>query len=106
MRLWQVEIKLRLPNKEAHGKVQKALEKSHRVQHAQENIFFDGTQGELDSAHRTCRVRFYNGDKKAVITSKVRAPWHACSFLPAGGLPPMCVSSFLSPCLMLRQFPI
>lgn len=68
----EVEIKLRLPNKEAHGKVQKALETSHRVQHAQENIFFDGTQGELDAAHRTCRVRFYNGDKKAVITSKAR----------------------------------
>ncbi|KAK9819439.1 hypothetical protein WJX74_004640 [Apatococcus lobatus] len=68
----EVEIKLRLPNKEAHEQVKKALQKGHRVQHAQENIFFDGTQGELDSSHRTCRVRFYNGNKKAVITSKAR----------------------------------
>ena len=45
--------------------------RTHRVQHAQENIFFEGTQGELDKNQRTCRVRFYNGDKKAVITSKV-----------------------------------
>ena len=51
--------------------MKKALEKHHRVQHAQENIFFDGTQGELNKNQRTCRVRFYNVDKKAVITSKV-----------------------------------
>ncbi|KAK9862383.1 hypothetical protein WJX84_002438 [Apatococcus fuscideae] len=67
-----VEIKLRLPNQEAHDQVKKALEKHHRVQHAQENVFFDGTQGELNKNQRTCRVRFYNVDKKAVITSKRR----------------------------------
>lgn len=39
----------------------------------QENFFFDGAGQELSSRRVVLRVRFYNHDKKAVITVKVRA---------------------------------
>jgi hypothetical protein len=40
--------------------------------HAQENYFFDGVKDELRKAENL-RIRFYDGDQKAVITVKVRS---------------------------------
>ncbi|KAK9819947.1 hypothetical protein WJX72_004266 [[Myrmecia] bisecta] len=68
----EVEIKLRLPDAAAHGKVQEALKGSFRVRHDQENFFFDGSKKELSKGKVTCRLRFYGKDKRAVICSKGR----------------------------------
>lgn len=68
----EVEIKLRLPDKEAHSKVAKALDATYRTTHAQENFFFDGSKQELSLQRVVLRVRFYDTDKKAVITLKGR----------------------------------
>ena len=40
--------------------------------HKQENYFFDGPAAELNSKCTVLRLRFYDVDKKAVITIKVR----------------------------------
>ena len=40
--------------------------------HKQENYFFDGPASELNSKRTVLRLRFYDVDKKAVITIKVR----------------------------------
>lgn len=67
----QVEIKLRLPNKEAHDKVAEALKDSYIETHDQENFFYEGSEKELNKARVSLRTRFYGGDKKCVITMKV-----------------------------------
>ena len=69
----QVEIKLRLPTKEAHDEVAKQLKDSFRETHQQENFFFDGAGGELSSQRVVLRCRFYNHDKRAIVTLKVLA---------------------------------
>lgn len=69
----EVEIKLRLPDQAAYACVQQLLESSLRATHAQENYFFDGALGELEAQRVVVRLRFYNGDKKAVITVKGKA---------------------------------
>ena len=69
--LLQVEIKLRLPSKEAHDEVAKQLKDSFRETHQQENFFFDGVSGELSSQRVVLRCRFYNHDKRALVTLKV-----------------------------------
>ncbi|CAK0783688.1 hypothetical protein CVIRNUC_006887 [Coccomyxa viridis] len=66
----QVEIKLRLPNKEAHDAVAAQLKDSFRETHQQENFFFDGVKGELSSQRVVLRCRFYNKDKRAIVTLK------------------------------------
>jgi hypothetical protein len=43
----------------------------HVPLHAQENYFFDGSKGELNSKRVVLRVRFYDTDKKARLTLKV-----------------------------------
>jgi uncharacterized protein YjbK len=68
----EVEIKLRLPNKEAHAQVAELLKPSYKETHEQENFFFDGTNKEMTGAKLALRVRFYGVDKKAVITLKGR----------------------------------
>ena len=73
----QVEIKLRLPSKEAHDEVAKQLKDSFRETHQQENFFFDGTNGELSSQRVVLRCRFYNHDKRAIVTLKVLI--HLCT---------------------------
>ena len=40
------------------------------MEYAQENYFFDGANDELRKAENL-RIRFYDGDQKAVITIKV-----------------------------------
>ena len=67
----QVEIKLRLPNKEAHDKVADALKDSYIETHDQENFFFEGSEKELSKAKLSLRTRFYGVDKKCQITMKV-----------------------------------
>lgn len=67
----QVEIKLRLPSKEAHDRVAAELAGSFREEHAQENFFFDGGERELSSQRSVLRCRFYNHDKRAIVTLKV-----------------------------------
>ncbi|KAL4444307.1 hypothetical protein ABPG75_012044 [Micractinium tetrahymenae] len=66
----EVEVKLRLADAAAHGKVAEALRPGYRTTHQQENYFFDGAAQELSSRRVVLRVRFYNQDKKAVITVK------------------------------------
>jgi uncharacterized protein YjbK len=43
------------------------------VLHLQENYFFDGLNKELNSRLVVLRLRFYDTDKKAVLTLKVCA---------------------------------
>ena len=43
-----------------------------RARPLQENYFFDGAGQELSGKRVVLRVRFYGGDKKAVLTLKVR----------------------------------
>jgi len=67
----EVEVKLRLADAVAHAKLAEALQPGYRTTHQQENFFFDGSQQELSSRRVVLRVRFYDTDKKAVITVKV-----------------------------------
>ncbi|CAG9463344.1 unnamed protein product [Pedinophyceae sp. YPF-701] len=69
----EVEVKLRLPDAEAHGKVLSLLSGSLGERHEQENYFFDGTEGELEQTLSVLRVRFYDVDKKATVTLKGKA---------------------------------
>lgn len=66
-----MEIKLRLPNKEAHDTVADALKDSYIETHDQENFFFEGSEKELNKAKVSLRTRFYGVDKKCQITMKV-----------------------------------
>ena len=66
----QIEVKLRLPNRAAHDAVEAALSPSLKATHQQENFFFDGPSHELSSRRGVLRVRFYNKDKRALITLK------------------------------------
>lgn len=70
----EVEVKLRLANAAAHGKLAAALAADAvggcKAVHQQENYFFDGSGQELSSKRVVLRVRFYNKDAKALITVK------------------------------------
>lgn len=66
----EVEVKLRLADAAAHAKLAAALQPGYKTTHQQENFFFDGTGQELSSRRVVLRVRFYDVDKKAVITVK------------------------------------
>jgi len=66
----EVEVKLRLLDSAAYEAVAAALAPTWRQDHEQENYFFDGTQGELNSQRAVLRCRFYGVDKKAVLTLK------------------------------------
>ena len=74
--LLQVEIKLRLPNRDAHAQVAELLKPHFRELHQQENFFFDGTSQEMSKAKLALRTRFYGVDKHAVITLKVGMQQH------------------------------
>lgn len=69
----EVEVKLRLAGPEAHATLAAALAPHYRTTHKQENFFFDGPNQELSSRRVVLRVRFYNKDKKALVTLKVRS---------------------------------
>lgn len=69
----EVEVKLRLPNKAAHDAVAAALVASgnkHIATHEQENFFLDGPSKELSSRMAVLRIRFYDVDKRALVTLK------------------------------------
>jgi len=66
----EVEVKIRLPDRSAYEKVAKKLAAGLRVTHEQENFFFDGPGNELNSKRTVLRLRFYDTDKKALVTIK------------------------------------
>ncbi|GAX78679.1 hypothetical protein CEUSTIGMA_g6117.t1 [Chlamydomonas eustigma] len=66
----EVEVKIRLPDRVAYDKVALKLAAGLRVTHEQENYFFDGPGNELNSKRTVLRLRFYDTDKKAVVTIK------------------------------------
>lgn len=68
----QVEVKLRLNDKEAHDKLVDLLKADVQKTWQQENFYFDGSAGELSSQRVMLRCRFYNNDEKAIVTLKVR----------------------------------
>ena len=63
----QVEIKLRLPNKEAHAQVAELLKPSYKETHEQENFFFDGTNKEMTGAKLALRVRHHTQGARAAV---------------------------------------
>lgn len=66
----EVEVKLRIPDSASFAAVQSLLLPSFKAIHEQENHFFDGAKGELSAEKVVLRVRFYGGDRRAVITCK------------------------------------
>ncbi|KAF5185266.1 Triphosphate tunel metalloenzyme [Thalictrum thalictroides] len=69
----EVEVKLRLPDSASHQKLSDLLYPFHIKTHLQENIFFDGTAGELSSKLAVLRLRFYNSDSRCVASLKAKA---------------------------------
>lgn len=66
----EVEVKLRIPDSASFAAVKSLLLPCFKTVHDQQNHFFDGKNGELSSQRIVLRIRFYNGDHKAVITCK------------------------------------
>lgn len=66
----QVEVKLRLADKEAHDKLVTLLAQDQTHLYRQENLFYDGSNRELSSQRTVLRVRWFNDDEKVVITVK------------------------------------
>ncbi|KAJ7957306.1 triphosphate tunel metalloenzyme 3 [Quillaja saponaria] len=69
----EVEVKLRLPNAQAHSQVITLLSPFHIKTHRQENLFFDGVAGELLSLRAVLRLRFYDNDVRCVVSLKGKA---------------------------------
>ncbi|KAK4791788.1 hypothetical protein SAY86_032201 [Trapa natans] len=69
----EVEVKLRLPDMATHGRVVALLAPFRCETLRQENLFFDGSQGELSSQRAILRVRFYNGQARCVVSLKAKA---------------------------------
>lgn len=66
-------MKIRLPDAAAHAAVAAALQRAgapRTATHHQENFFFDGPAGELRAERAVLRVRFYDTDRRALITLK------------------------------------
>jgi uncharacterized protein YjbK len=100
----QVEIKLRLPSKDAHDRVAHELRGSYRETHQQENYFFDGPKKELSAQRSVLRCRFYNGDKRALVTLKARhtaaAVYFWLLFCSFSSLHVACAGAKSSSCLL------
>jgi len=69
----EVEIKLRLPDKQAHDRVTELLRSGMKNVYRQENFFFDGSQQELGQRFHVLRARFYNETEKCILTLKGKA---------------------------------
>ncbi|OWM65958.1 triphosphate tunnel metalloenzyme 3-like isoform X2 [Punica granatum] len=69
----EVEVKLRLPDAAAHGRVLSLFGPFRRETLRQENFFFDGSENELSSKRAVLRVRFYNGQARCVVSLKAKA---------------------------------
>lgn len=66
----EVEVKLRIPDAACFAALRDMLLPCFRRAHEQENCFFDGASQELSSRHVVLRLRFYDVDRKAVMTMK------------------------------------
>ncbi|GBG73744.1 hypothetical protein CBR_g17084 [Chara braunii] len=69
----EVEVKLRLPSADAHGRIATLLADLRKETNMQENVFFDGTKGELSSKRAVLRLRFVNDNAKCEVTVKSKA---------------------------------
>lgn len=69
----EVEVKLKLPDAAAHQEVARLLAPFRLATHLQENVFFDGSDGELSGARAVLRLRFYDGDSRCVVSLKGKA---------------------------------
>ncbi|XP_059433458.1 triphosphate tunnel metalloenzyme 3-like [Corylus avellana] len=68
-----VEVKLRLPDAEAHRRVTEVLASFHDRTNRQENFFFDGSAGELSASRATLCLRFYDTNQRCVVILKAKA---------------------------------
>jgi uncharacterized protein YjbK len=68
----EVEVKLRIQDIQSYTKLSDILNPSYKTTHQQENFFFDGADGELNSKRIALRLRFYNGNKRCLLTIKGR----------------------------------
>ncbi|XP_002517691.2 triphosphate tunnel metalloenzyme 3 [Ricinus communis] len=66
----EVEVKLRLPNSQAHENLSKILSPFHTKTLIQENVFFDTTKSQLTSSLAILRLRFYNQDSQCILSLK------------------------------------
>ncbi|KAI3721033.1 hypothetical protein L2E82_32036 [Cichorium intybus] len=67
----EVEVKLRLPDSNAHQKLSDLLSPYHTKTHLQQNLFFDTPSLTLANAHRAAlRLRFYDFDSEAILSLK------------------------------------
>jgi adenylate cyclase class IV len=64
----EVEVKLRLPDSAAYATLSQTLIPCFKQAHEQQNYFF--TNDAMSAGRAVLRVRFFDGDKKAVITVK------------------------------------
>ncbi|KAL9223947.1 hypothetical protein vseg_000029 [Gypsophila vaccaria] len=73
----EVEVKLRLPNSDAHQSLSTVLSPFHQQTHFQHNVFFDGAASELSARRAVLRLRFYGEDsetaKRCVVSLKAKA---------------------------------
>lgn len=86
----QVEVKIRLPDRASYDSVTQLLSSGLQATHEQENFFFDGSNKELNSQRAVLRLRFYDVDKKAVITVKVQMFPCYCHGCPLLNLQALC----------------
>ncbi|KAG9141708.1 hypothetical protein Leryth_022036 [Lithospermum erythrorhizon] len=68
----EVEVKLRLPNSNAHQRLSTLLSPHHLKTHFQENIFFDTTNSLLSTNLAALRLRFYDLDTRCIISLKAK----------------------------------
>ncbi|KAH7616337.1 putative Triphosphate tunnel metalloenzyme 3 [Nannochloris sp. 'desiccata'] len=66
----EVEIKLRIPDSASYDALAQALIPCFKQAHEQENWFFDGAGKELSNKRVVLRLRFYDIDRKALLTCK------------------------------------
>ena len=71
----EIEVKLRLPDAAAHGRLASLLSPHHLKTHRQHNLFFDGAANELSSRRAVLRIRFYDDevDPRCVVSLKAKA---------------------------------
>lgn len=69
----EIEVKLKLPDAAAHQQVARLLAPFRLATHLQENVFFDGSNGELSGARAVLRLRFYDGGSRCVVSLKGKA---------------------------------
>ena len=65
-------MKLRLPGSATHQKLSDLLSPFHTKTLFQENVFFDGANGELSSKLAVLRLRFYDENSYCVLSLKAK----------------------------------